>query len=417
MPPHRCDVLVIGRGPAGLAAAAACAEAGLLTLSVDPSPAPAWPNTYGVWVDEAPVPAWCLGSTWSTALAYSDQGGRRALDRSYGRIDNDALARWLHGRAEAAGATWRTGQVVALQAGPRGAIAPLADGGELVANVVVDCGGDSTRFLQPGQVSTSPVAWQTAHGVLAEVEGHPWAPGEMVLMDYRTVPAVTAPGPPSFLYAMPHDARTVFLEETVLAATPAVPTERLQRRLDRRLDALGIRVTATHAVEQVRIPMDAPLPRIPQPVVGFGAAAGFVHPATGYSLVRSLQQSPALARALVEGLGRGGPEEAARRAWHAIHPTTLRRSRRLARGGLRVLLDLDGRDLGAFMHHFFDMPATHWQAFLSGTAPSAALARAMFRLGLHLPSDLLLHVARVASGHGRTDLLRGLLPGLERHAS
>lgn len=50
---------------------------------------------------------------------------------------------------------------------------------------------------------------------------------------------------PSFLYAMPsEDGRQVFLEETCLVAKPALPFAILKRRLERRLAAMGIKVTA-----------------------------------------------------------------------------------------------------------------------------------------------------------------------------
>jgi lycopene epsilon-cyclase len=50
---------------------------------------------------------------------------------------------------------------------------------------------------------------------------------------------------PSFLYAMPVDGgRRVFLEETCLVAKPALPFAVLKRRLERRLDAMGIKVWA-----------------------------------------------------------------------------------------------------------------------------------------------------------------------------
>lgn len=49
---------------------------------------------------------------------------------------------------------------------------------------------------------------------------------------------------PSFLYAMPSDdGRQVFLEETCLVAKPALPFAVLKRRLERRLAAMGIKVT------------------------------------------------------------------------------------------------------------------------------------------------------------------------------
>ena len=61
------DVLVCGAGPAGLLFADAASEAGLSVGVVDPAPLGAWPNNYGVWVDED---GWLIG---------------RSLDRSVRR--------------------------------------------------------------------------------------------------------------------------------------------------------------------------------------------------------------------------------------------------------------------------------------------------------------------------------------------
>lgn len=52
----------------------------------------------------------------------------------------------------------------------------------------------------------------------------------------------TAGETPSFLYAMPLGGGRVFLEETCLVARPALPFATLKRRLQRRCDALGIKV-------------------------------------------------------------------------------------------------------------------------------------------------------------------------------
>lgn len=47
---------------------------------------------------------------------------------------------------------------------------------------------------------------------------------------------------PTFLYAMPLGGNRVFLEETCLVAKPALPFAVLKRRLERRLDAMGVTV-------------------------------------------------------------------------------------------------------------------------------------------------------------------------------
>ena len=70
------------------------------------------------------------------------------------------------------------------------------------------------------------------------------------------------------------------------------------------------------------IPVGGPLPSTRQPITAFGAAANFVHPATGYSIVRSLREAPGLAKAIAgvlqwEGLG---VEETGHAVWDALWP-------------------------------------------------------------------------------------------------
>ncbi|MEO0602137.1 MAG: lycopene cyclase family protein [Myxococcota bacterium] len=409
----RWNVLVIGAGPAGLAVSASCAEAGLSTLLVDPQLGEPLPNLYGLWVDQVALPPHCYRRRWRKPLFFSDAGGRRVLDREYGHLDNDALARWLTDRLTAAGGEARRGAVTGLEADEEGASATIDGIGSIEADVVIDCTGSARRFLETTPMPRQrAIAWQTAYGIVAEVERIPWDTDQMVLMDYRSV-STPRGEVPSFLYAMPLDERRVLLEETVLASVPAVPRDALERRLTTRLSALGISVQAVHHVEDVEIPMDQPLPRIPQPVIGFGAAAGFVHPATGYSIERSFALAPTVAETIAVGLARGGPAMAARRAWRVIQPRSRRRAYRLARSGLTALLALGPYALGQFMHSFFEMPQHRWRAFLSGSSRPADLAGAMFHLGRYLPLALVVRVAHLVARRGAVDLIMGLVPGLE----
>merc|ERR1719379_3404413 len=84
---------------------------------------------------------------------------------------------------------------------------------------------------------------------------------------------------PSFLYVLPSKGK-VFLEETCLVSKVQVPFDELKRRLYRRLAKLNISIPESAIIEEEAswIPMGGPLPKAPQKVLGFGAAAGFVHP-------------------------------------------------------------------------------------------------------------------------------------------
>ena len=74
------------------------------------------------------------------------------------------------------------------------------------------------------------------------------------------------------------------------------------------------------------IPVGGPLPLGDQPVTAFGAAANLVHPATGYSIARSLREAPALAAEMAVILRRDLPvQETARQVWNALWPAEKRR--------------------------------------------------------------------------------------------
>ncbi len=94
-------------------------------------------------------------------------------------------------------------------------------------------------------------------------------------------------------------------------------------------------VTPSAACSQVKhvieeewsyIPVGGPLPLGDQPVTAFGAAANLVHPATGYSIARSLREAPALAAEMAVILCKDLPvQETARQVWNALWPAEKRR--------------------------------------------------------------------------------------------
>ena len=109
---------------------------------------------------------------------------------------------------------------------------------------------------------------------------------------------------PTFLYALPFSETDIFVEETVLTSRPTTPIEACRSRLETRLRQLDIHPLEVHEEENCFIPMGGPIPRIEESrfaCLPFGAAAGFVHPATGYSLLQSIRLAPAVADAIVDG--------------------------------------------------------------------------------------------------------------------
>jgi lycopene beta-cyclase len=125
-------------------------------------------------------------------------------------------------------------------------------------------------------------------------------------------------------------------------------------------------------VERVRIPLDVPVPRRRPGIVPFGAAAGLVHPATGYSVADTFRLAPKLAAALASG----NTKDAGRVLW----PAPARAVHGLRRRGLAVLLGLEPHQLPPFFEIFFDLSPKLQQAYLSARTDVVGTAEAMLTI-------------------------------------
>ena len=88
-----------------------------------------------------------------------------------------------------------------------------------------------------------------------------------------------------------------------------------------------LQVVKIHETEWSFIPVGGPLPSGDQTLTAFGAAANLVHPATGYSIARSLREAPAFACDVARLLQRKS-DDVDRRAesvWQALWPQEKRR--------------------------------------------------------------------------------------------
>ena len=180
-------------------------------------------------------------------------------------------------------------------------------------------------------------------------------------MDWR--PDHGEAGPPTFLYAVPLGGDAVLLEETSLAARPGLPMPVLRRRLTARLARHGID-PADATDERVLFRLDTPRHRTPG-VLGFGAAAPLVHPASGFSLSAALRLAPAVAHALATRLPDGAdPALAAARA--VLWPPAARTVHRLRRIGLESLLRMPAEQVPEFFEVFFALPDRHRWCYLTG---------------------------------------------------
>ena len=386
-----CDVLVLGAGPAGRAAAAACAHAGLRVELVAPDPDAPWPQTYGAWLDELAEAGAVDVAThrWDTVVVRTIGSSFQPLGRTYALIDNARLRARLTAEVDVGQTAGRARRLDVADAGVR---VTLADGRRLAAHAVIDATGHPAAF---GRRATTGLAHQTAYGIVARFDRPPLPPGTMCLMDFDATPFDDG-GPPTFLYAMDLGNDRWFTEETSLAARPPVPLGVLARRMCHRLAVRGCTPANVTHIERCVFAMNPPLPPA-GPAIAFGAAAAMIHPATGYHVAEALRRAPLLARAVRDAIADGAPPGVVARAGHrAVWTSADHRRDALYRLGLDVLLSLDTPAMQAFFHGFFSLPPGDWRGYVSRTASPLALQRTMARLMRRVPADLRHRVVRSA---------------------
>ena len=152
---------------------------------------------------------------------------------------------------------------------------------KLNARLVIDASGHKSNFVKrPVQ---NEIAQQAAYGIVGKFSSPPVNKEQFVLMDFRPNHLNNEEKllSPSFLYAMDLGNETFFVEETSLASYPALSQENLKKRLFKRIDNKGIKVSEIFHEENCLFPMNLPLPFKKQFVLGFGGAASMVHPASG----------------------------------------------------------------------------------------------------------------------------------------
>eukprot|EP00249_Psilotum_nudum_P012412 c23771_g1_i1 orf=380-1834(-) len=357
------DLVVVGAGPAGLAVAKQVSEAGLNVCCVDPRPQTIWPNNYGVWVDEFEAMGLldCLDTTWGSAAVYIDEKTTKYLKRPYGRVDRRRLKYKMMDQCIANGVKFHQANATSVIHEEHRSFVLCNDGLSIEADLVLDATGFS-RCLVKYDKPYNP-GYQIAYGIIAEVDGHPFALDKMVFMDWRDSHLHSNPilrssnrKLPTFLYAMPFSADRIFLEETSLVARPGVPMEEIKRRLVHRLRHLGINVKRVEEDEKCVIPMGGPLPVIPQSVLGIGGTAGMVHPSTGYMVARALAAAPILANAIVQTLAksdRSRGDDISAEIWRDLWPLDRRRQREFFCFGMDILLMLDLDGTRRFFDAFF----------------------------------------------------------------
>lgn len=387
------DVAIVGGGPAGLALARALQLRGVAPVVV--AAQAEWHATYGVWRDDV---ADCdLGSelealvrgAWPTVRVV----GRRQhlLQRPYVVFDNarlrDSLAAGVQVRSDTAVQAEHTVDTTALR---------LKSGATITTRLVIDATGSGELLARRTEsVGAQSTGAQTAYGLLLGATSKTGSanvartsgvePGVFTLMDWSM--------PPTFFYgAQFNDGRTL-VEETSLYAKPPRDLDDLRTRLAARL---GVDATAqADSVERVHIAMGGSLPARTTRVVGFGAAAGFVHPVTGYSVAASLRATTRVANEIAYQLGHASKgTDLSLAVWGAVWPKHLVRSRGWHDMGLAVLGSLHPRLVGGFFDTFFELPQAQWSGYLRIDSEPALVRAAM--LGVFRRVDVATRLALVA---------------------
>ncbi|KAG8387474.1 hypothetical protein BUALT_Bualt02G0025000 [Buddleja alternifolia] len=371
----RFDVIVIGAGPAGLRLAEEVSNYGIKVCCIDPSPLSMWPNNYGAWVDEFEGLGLgdCLDKTWPMACVYINDEKTKYLGRAYGRVGRKELKLKLLCNCVTNGVKFYKAKAWKVEHKEFESSIVCDDGNEFKASLIVDASGFTSSFVEYDKPRNH--GYQIAHGILAEVDQHPFDLDKMVLMDWRdshlgNEPYLRASNLkfPTFLYAMPFDKNLIFLEETSLVSRPVLSYMEVKKRMVARLRQLGIRVRAVIEDEKCVIPMGGPLPKIPQKVMAIGGNSGIVHPSTGYTVAQTMALAPLLAEAIVECLGstrmiRGTPLY--NRAWNGLWPLERRCTREFNCFGMETLLKLDLNGIRRFFDAFFELNPHYWEGFLS----------------------------------------------------
>ena len=379
------DVAIVGAGPAGLALAHAITHRGVDSIVIAPDTQ--WHATYGAWRDD--VEACELGAqldavvrgAWPLVRVVGAREHR--LARPYVVFDNQRLKASL-----SAGIAMRVDSVVAAEHDTLTTTLRLASGDEVRARLVVDATGSGVLLAHRQAANSNravsdrsaPAGTQTAYGLVVRSSAFV-TPGVFTLMDWRpplSGEAATSQHPTFFYGAQFNDGATL-VEETSLYAQPPFDVDTLRGLLSVRL---GVDLTNQAAnVELVHIPMGEALPSRGTRVVGFGAAAGYIHPVTGYSVAGSLRAAPRVADAIASALQQGKQgADLSSAIWQAVWPQQLLQTRAWHDAGLHALRRLPGDCVGEFFDEFFSLPVELWSSYLRIDTEPALVRRAMFAL-------------------------------------
>ena len=417
------DSVVVGTGPAGLSIAAELAKRGLEVLLVGPDMC--FVNNYGIFEDELEEIGGLedtVVQTYGKMAVYLSETEEVDLGRRYVRVGRAELRAKLLATCRTGGVRYLEDKVEEVVHLRQHSELRLSGQSEPLRCRVPMLALGHNRELIKYEDGPRPTM-QTAYGYEVSWKGHPWPVDTAVFMDFRHQDAEQREALegrhgdgareharyPSILYAFPLDEDTVFLQETCLVAPTdkAVPFDELKERMQRRLQRMGIEGKIERVLEEEAswIPLGGTVPVAPQRAVAFGAAAGMVHPVSGYHVANMLTRAPHVAQAVAEGLRSDAEvpaEEAARRAWDQMWDDDRRRQQGFYEFGMRMMLTFDQPVLLQFFRTFFRLPNECWQSFLSHRLGGVALIGFALRVfaiaGNDIRLRLILHLGHEGAG-------------------
>ncbi len=398
------DILILGSGPAALCLASELAKQSLNIKGISTkSPHEKWENTYGIWASELEELGLgnLLSHRWSETVSYFGDGikdkGNNPTKHfyDYGLINQEAFQndllkkckgiQWLNETAKFIKSENKISEVICLS------------GLKLKARLVIDASGHKSKFIK--RPNLKEVAQQAAYGIVGKFSNPPVNKDQFVLMDFRSdhLDDDELLKSPSFLYAMDLGNETYFVEETSLASYPAFPQDHLKKRLLSRLQNKGVKVLEIFHEENCLFPMNLPLPKKSQSVLGFGGAASMVHPASGYMVGSLLRRAPLLAEKLAIFLKEPDYSslELATKGWSVLWPYELTQRHRLYQYGLRRLMSFDESKLRSFFSNFFKLSTKEWVGFLTNTLPLPKLIYVMSKMFINSPLKVKLGMLKI----------------------
>jgi len=389
------DALVLGSGPGALSIAAALANEKLnVEILSEQSPKEPWPFTYGIWgeeVDELGLSN-LLEHRWTNTVSYFGEGDKdpkskknkvTTHNRDYGLFDKNKLQAYWLSQCNKAEIEWHRGSAIELETKNLISTVKTSKGKKLKARLVIDATGYKPVFIKaPYQ---GPVAVQTCYGIVGEFNIPPVEQGQFVLMDYRCdhLEPEERKEAPTFLYAMDMGNGKFFLEETSLGLFPPVSLDELKRRLEKRLENRGLEIKSLqHEEHGSYLPMNMPIPDLTQPILGFGGAAGMVHPASGYMVGSLLRRAPKVAKAVSLAMkdSQASSASIAKKGWEVLWPIELKRKQAIYKFGLEKLMRFEEKLLRGFFVEFFSLPNKKWYGFLTNTLTLKELISAMWQM-------------------------------------